>query len=334
MKAGNLRSFAIWFLPILVICPGILLVTSGDVAVRVLYLGLATISWRFLAARLGVFSFGHIGFVVLGAYASALCMTKLGLGFVPATLLTLVIVGVSGLVMGLISMKIRGIFYVILTYGFLQLIVDLANGTPQLTGGGFGMAVPQVFPTLGPDQWKNYFVLGLILVLVWFAGEYIVAHSHLGTNLAAIRDDEDEARVLGMNTLMWKSTTNAYVAVWGGLAGAFYGNFVGYITPVMGQDVVQGMVIAFAVIGGLHSLAGVGIATVGLVILHSELQATAQAYSEVAIGVAALVAVVMFPTGLAGLARSVQAAVRSRTRGRDDEGEVQRSDAPLQKVAT
>ena len=94
------------------------------------------------------------------------------------------------------------------------------------------------------------------------------------------------------------------------------------------------MVIAFAVIGGLHSLAGVGIATVGLVILHSELQATAQAYSEVAIGVAALVAVVMFPTGLAGLARSVQAAVRSRTRGRDDEGEVQRSDAPLQKVAT
>ena len=321
MSDVKLKSIAIWFVPIFLIGLGILPFTSGDVAVRVIYLVLATLSWRFMAARLGVFSFGHVGFVVLGAYASALFMTKLDFGFFTSTVLTLILVGVTGLFMGLVSMKIRGVFFVMLTYGFLQLVVDLANGTPSLTGGGFGMSVPQMFPGLGPDQWKNYFILGIGLMVLWFVGEYFTSHSNIGINLSAIRDDEDEARVLGMNTLLWKASTSAYVAMWGGLAGAFYGNFVGYITPFMGQDVVQGMIIAFAVIGGLHSLTGVAISTVCLVMLHSQLQATAQAYSEVAIGIAALVAVVVFPTGVAGMLRSARAKLGVPRRGSSGDGD-------------
>lgn len=223
----------------------------------VMYAVLST-SWNLVGGFTGYISLGHATFFGLGAYATGLGVTDLGLPHTVALLAGSLFVAVVALLVGTAAVRIRGASFVIVTLALVSMMNLLAQSARGLTGGSSGLRVPS--PIDGLSRTGNHLLfyhlfLGLLVIVlaVWWA----IDRSRFGAGLKAIREDEDKAAALGVPASAYKTAVFTLSALFTALAGGMYGMWFGSLDPIFVFSVIVGAnMVLMALLGGVRHLFG------------------------------------------------------------------------------
>jgi branched-chain amino acid transport system permease protein len=218
-------------------------------------------SWNLLAGYTGQVSFGHAAFFGIGAYTAGILHTKLAfspwwgmlLGGPSAVLL--------GLFIGYLCFRLRGPYFALGTLATGEILRLVANNWVDFTEGMVGILIIQSFGSKLP-----YFYLAFGITVLCLGVISLVMHSKLGYYFVSIREDQDAAESLGINTTRYKNISLAISAFFTGTAGAFYLNYMGFIDPsvVFSLHNISIQAILVGILGGVATLWG---PTVGALVM-------------------------------------------------------------------
>ncbi|PYM91327.1 MAG: branched-chain amino acid ABC transporter permease [Candidatus Rokuibacteriota bacterium] len=261
----------------------------------------------FLPASAGQLSAGQGGFMALGAYTSAYLSVHHQAPFPLALAAGGLVGGLVGLVVGFPALRLRGLYLVLVTFGFGEMVRVLFLSAPAFGG-------PAGFAGIPPTT-TIWYVLGLVLVLVYFFAR--LSRSRMGRAFAALRDDEAAAEAMGVNSTYVKLAAFAAGGVIAGLGGGLYAHYTLFIDPEafgVGRSL---FVMLYAVFGGLASFWG---SVVGAAILSvlPELLRWVKDWREILYGLLVLLMMLVRPQGLLDptlLARISARGERAAARG-------------------
>jgi branched-chain amino acid transport system permease protein len=213
-------------------------------------------------------SLGHVGFMAVGGYTSAILTAHLGWPFWAALPCAALMAGIVGIIFGLPSLKVKGFYLIVSTVAAYFIIIWFVLQLVDLTGGADGMAVPR--PEIGGFVFKtkaSYFYLVMIIAcLATFVAKNIV-RTRVGRAFIAIRDNELAAEVMGVNLWTYKLLAFFIGCVFAGVAGALMVHYVAFACvdqfPFMNSVWYLGMLI----VGGMGSTTGVIFGVVSLKLL-------------------------------------------------------------------
>ena len=230
-------------------------------------------SWALLAGIAGQFSFGHMAFMGIGAYAAGLIardgivvfaalgveITAESISAIGAIIIGTLAAGLVGLVIGWLLLRLRATYLALFTIAFSELFRIAALTEYDYTGGSNGLSLRRLIDIADVDAARQieYYVM-FALLIVTLAVMYLVANSRIGMFLRAMREDEDAASALGVNVVRYKILIFVFTSMIVGLAGAVFYSDVGSerIIPEQLEILQMSLIIAYAVIGGMESLLG------------------------------------------------------------------------------
>ncbi len=255
----------------------------------------------------GQFSLGHAGFMGVGAYVSAIVSTFLtthglqaqGMSGDIALLISLLIGGavaaLTGLAVGIPSLRLKGDYLAIVTLGFNEIIrviiqnVDFKIGHTSYVGGARGFAVPQLASFL--------WVYGIALVAVYFVENLV--NSTYGRGFLAVRDDEVAAEAMGVNTTTFKVRAFVIGSFFAGIGGGLFAHFIQYITPDNFTFLKSIEIVVMVILGGMGSTYGVILAAILLTILPEALREFSE-YRMIIYSLMLIILMILRPQGLFG----------------------------------
>ena len=213
-------------------------------------------AWNIISGFAGYVSLGHSAFMGLGAYATALLTLHLHVS--PWWMMPLggVVAALVAGVVGLVIMRTRGHAFVIITIAFLLILQLVALNWRNFTGGSNGLTLPITF---FPREWQYtpfyYAMLGVMLLQL--ALSWWVSRSKFGMGLFAIREDEDKAAAVGVNTPVYKVLAFVLSAVLIGVAGGVYAYYVTFV-DYRGMFNIQNsvLIVLAALLGGRGTVMG------------------------------------------------------------------------------
>lgn len=199
----------------------------------------------------GLFNFGHVAFFGIGAYTSAL-LTLHHLPFEFSLLVALFLSGVSGFLISLPSLRLRGDFFGIATLGFGEMIRMVFQNEIWLTKGPMGLpGIPK--PSLFSFRFATlpkYLLLTLGFTATTFLILRAIIRSPFGRVLKAIREDETAIEALGKNAYRFKIKSFVVGSIFAGLAGALWGHYTSFISPNDFTILETVLVLLIIVLGG------------------------------------------------------------------------------------
>ncbi len=218
-------------------------------------------SWNLLAGYTGQVSFGHAAFFGIGAYTAGILHTKLELSAWWGMLLGGPSAVILGLFIGYLCFRLRGPYFALGTLATGEILRLVANNWVDFTEGMVGILIIQSFGSKLP-----YFYLAFGIAVLCLGAISLVMHSKLGYYFVSIREDQDAAESLGINTTRYKNISLAISAFFTGTAGAFYLNYMGFIDPsvVFSLHNVSIQAILVGILGGVATLWG---PTVGALVM-------------------------------------------------------------------
>jgi branched-chain amino acid transport system permease protein len=255
----------------------------------------------------GQLSIGQAAFYGIGAYASALLTTKLGVPFPLALLGSGVAAALASLLMVPIT-RLTGAYLAVATLGFSIIVYLMLKNEEWLTGGSFGfMQIPRasLFGYVLRDSKYSYYLCVGVAAIVYFAFAQL-RRSRFGRAINAIRQDEDAARASGIPVTLLKSECFVIAAFVAGIAGSLYAHEVRYLSPNDFTFWKSIEILIMVVIGGIGSLPGAILGATVVVGLPELLRAIGD-YRMLVFG-AILMATMLFGEG--GLAALLHAAGR------------------------
>jgi branched-chain amino acid transport system permease protein len=182
----------------------------------------------------GLINLGLVGFFAVGAYVSAILTVKLGFPIIVGVAAGGVLAACVGVVVSLVTARLRGDYLAIVTLGFAETIRVLANNETWLTNGSDGISgIPGPFrAALTPIEFNTLYLalVAAIVTIAFFLVERL-SYSPFGRVLRAIRDDEQVAAVAGKYVLAYKVQAFALGSLALGVAGALYAHYTSYIAP-------------------------------------------------------------------------------------------------------
>lgn len=244
-----------------------------SVGVLALFYAIVAASWALLAGYAGQFSFGHMAFVSLGAYTSGLLVTSAGMPIPLGMAIGIVICAVVGSGIGYVCLRMRGPYLALFTVAFSEVLRIVFVSESEVTGGSGGLEVPPLFH--GTTDAPAYY-LGVALLAVSMAIMQALVNSRWGLFFRAIRENEDAAAAAGVKVVRFRILAFAITSSFAGLAGGFYGHYIGILTPDIGSVDQMGLVVAMAVIGGAESLLAAAIGALSLEFLVEALRSYGQ----------------------------------------------------------
>jgi branched-chain amino acid transport system permease protein len=317
----------------------------------VLIFTIAIMGLNILVGYSGQISLGHGAFMALGAYTTAILVSRYHMNYLVTIPIAGVVSGVVGFLLGIPALRLSALYLALATFALAVVTPSLIKRPDKLTGGVQGILMvppdpPQfakdAFATLtnGPqmssEQWLYYVSLLTGAVLFWVAWNMI--RHRPGRAMRALRDSEVAAAASGINVAGYKTLAFGMSALYAGVAGSLYGMSTGYVSPDTFPVALSFQLLVGAVVGGLASIAGplVGGAFVYWLPIASSQTISAQdwipsqisnvfvkAGPAVTYG-ALLILIMMFaPNGIVGLAIAAYRALRSRLRGAGEGGTAQ-----------
>jgi branched-chain amino acid transport system permease protein len=286
------------FFALLIVCPFFL---SDRIITIATMIGIAVISvlgLNILTGYCGQISMGHVGFMAVGAYVSAILTAKLGWPFWCALPCAGLAAGMAGLLFGLPSLKIRGFYLIMATVAAAFIIIWLILQLRSLTGGADGMPVPK--PRFGSFVFKSkasyyYLVMSIAVLATYFAVN--IARTRVGRAFIAIRDNDLAAEVMGISLWSYKLQAFFIGCVYAGIAGSLLVHYYGFASvdqfPFMDSVWYVGMLI----VGGMGSVTGAILGAVSLKLLDELVTAIGPLLSA-AIAAQAAAAVALITRGL------------------------------------
>lgn len=268
--------------------------------INVLLLATVAQGWNIIGGYTGYPSFGNSVFYGLGAYGVAIAMVQFALPFWLGMLLGLgLAVAFAGL-LGLAVLRLKGHYFAICTLG-LALVMTAIVSNLEIAGGNIGL----VLPLLRTEVLFYELALGLLVfatLIVWW-----LSRSRFGLGLIAIRENEEGAAVMGVNTTLYKVLAFMLSAAFTALAGGIYAYYITFIDPVGVFDIgLNVKMIIMAVFGGPGSVLG---PVVGALILSAISEVLATKVTSIAsmfFGIVIVVAVVFMPRGIAHLVQHMK----------------------------
>ena len=205
----------------------------------------------------GQISIGHAGFLAIGAYSSAIMTSKCSFPFLIALPVAGAITTVAGLLVGIPSLRLKGLYLAITTFAFGFIVEHVANSWSSLTNGSQGMVVPPV-ETFGvafdTDRGFFFIVFPIAAFAIIFARNLI--RSRPGRAWIAIRDQDIAAQAIGISLLWYKLSSFAVSSFYAGIAGALFAHYLMYIGPGHFELLVSVQYLAMIIVGGLGSVLG------------------------------------------------------------------------------
>lgn len=244
-----------------------LLIMSG------IYIILA-LSLNLLLGYAGLFSVGHGAFYGIGAYAAAILATKLGFPFWGEILAAACIAGLCGFVIGFPTLRLRGDYLALATFGFAVIIYSVFNNWYDLTRGPLGIrGIPKVvlFSIPLTSLWSYTILVGFFVLLTLFCIRRLT-RSAFGKVLEAIREDDVAAMAIGKNIAKFKVLAFVIAAFFAGIAGVLYAHYVTFIDPSSFLIQESFLIFSMVIFGGMGSLGGSVLGAAILVILPEALR--------------------------------------------------------------
>jgi branched-chain amino acid transport system permease protein len=260
--------FLLLFLVILFAAP---LYANNSLMTLMTIIGITVISVQglnILTGRCGLISMGHSGFMMVGGYASAILCAKAGLPFWLSLPAAGLIAGLTGIIFGLPSLKVRGFYLVMATIAAYFIIHWVILQFQGVTGGVNGLAIPKatIFG-INLNTKVNYFYLVMIIAVVAVYLAKNIIRTRAGRAFVAIRDNDLAAEVMGVNLWSYKLQAFFIGCVFAGVAGALSAQYLRFANvdqfPFMDSVWFLGMLI----VGGQGSVTGVIFGVVALKLL-------------------------------------------------------------------
>jgi branched-chain amino acid transport system permease protein len=249
--------------------------------------GIFTLGLQLNVGFTGILNFGQAGFMAIGAYSAVILTVSVGLPFLLALPLSMLITIIVGLIVGLPSLRLRADYLAIATIAFSEVIRIAIQNADSLTGGNQGtISIELEHGRRFSDTWFDWSAwishnifdpLGLtgtdyinlpLLAVVWIFlivlafGLSRLVRSPWGRVLRAIREDEDAARALGKNAFGYKLQSLAIAAAIGSIAGWFYALQLDSLTSVAFEPIFTFIGYVILILGGLASFTGVILGTI------------------------------------------------------------------------
>lgn len=249
----------------------------------------------------GLLNLGFVAFYAIGAYAYALLNVKLGLNFWQSLPLCLGLTTLSGFILGVPALRLRGDYLAIVTLGFGEITRLILNNWNSFTGGPNGISGITAPSVLGASlgRLNRYYYITLIAVALTYAVVSRIRASRIGRAWIAIREDEIGASSMGINTTRYKLYAIAFGSLWAGLAGVLFAAKMQFVSPESFTFMESVLIVCMVILGGLGSIGGVIIGALILVALPEVLREI-QSYRMLALGAGLILMMVFRPQGLFG----------------------------------
>jgi branched-chain amino acid transport system permease protein len=263
-------------------------------------------AWNIVGGYAGKFSLGHAAFFGVGAYTSGLLYVRLGispwLGMIAGMILSVLL----ALFIGVVTLRLKGKFFALCTIAFGQLIEIMAVYLRGVTGGSEGLLIPFnegiLNLTFSSKLTWVYIFCGLML-LVYGASRWI-EKSALGYKLSALREDEDAAEALGVNTLWAKLASISISAALTSIGGSLFAQYFLWLEPSFCVALDLSVQFAlYAIIGGMGTaigpILGASLITPLQIFLRAVLGNAASGVSMLIYGLILVIVVLFMPKGIA-----------------------------------
>ncbi|MEO8536866.1 MAG: branched-chain amino acid ABC transporter permease [Betaproteobacteria bacterium] len=290
-----------------------------DLMVTTMIFGIFALSLELLVGHTGLVSFGHAAFFGIAAYAT----TLLAPASDPASIAWLLpaviaITTLAALAIGALSLRTRGIYFIMVTLAFAQMSYFVFHDMP-FAGGSDGRYL-NVKPVLALGPWTlldlgrplafYYATLGaLVFVFLLLAG---VERSRFGHALAGIRANEQRMRAAGFSTYPYKLAAFAFAGALAAVAGFLYAVKDGFVNPEILAWHQSGTVLLMLILGGIGSLRGALVGAFAFIVLKELFQSEAlfgsfAAHWQLPLGLTIIACVALMPNGITGLPDQLRA---------------------------
>lgn len=247
-----------------------------DSLVLILIWGASAAAWNIAGGYAGQISLGHAAFFGIGAYAAGLCGARFGVSPWYGVIVGSVIAASAGVLIGFLSNRLRGPYFVLATIAVAQVLLLGASRWRGVTGGSEGIPVPFIagFWTLGIGDKRIWVWIVLVLAILVYLVQVWLERSRRGVQLAAVREDEDAALSLGVPARRLKVAAIAVSAALTSIAGALWAQYVGFVDPayVFSLDISIKFSLA-AIVGGLGTALGPFLGAVLVTVIETWLRA-------------------------------------------------------------
>ena len=285
--------------------------------IRVMYFGMMTLSLCFLAGELGVVSLMQASFFGISGYFIAILQTRYQIPFPIPPLVGIGVAVLFAALAGLLVIRVRGIYFLMLTLVLGQLVWALASQWASVTRGDSGITdifAPVIFG-ISMEQSKRAFYL---FQLVFFCGviTFLAAlkRSPFGLMLRGVRDSESRMAMLGYPVSLLRYMAFIFAAFVASIGGVFFAYFTGLINPHSVSLTTNVETLLSAILGGIQTLFGAILGTAILKTLDLVLSGITQRYLLI-MGILFLIVIMFAPKGAAGALKRLWGSIASRPSG-------------------
>jgi branched-chain amino acid transport system permease protein len=252
-----------------------------------------------LMGQAGQISLGQAAFFGIGAYASALFVTKGHLSFWLALPLAALISGMVAFLIGMPTLKLKGHYLAMATLGFGEIVYILLLQLRPVTGGPdgiIGIPAPAIGKILLDTPATYYYLVWAVALLLFFIALNIT-RSRVGRALRALHESETAAAATGIDTSRYKVKIFVLCGMYGGIAGSLYAHYISYINPETFVITLSVVLVTMVVVGGAASVWGAFVGASILTILPEYLRAY-QDFSLVFYGSILILVMIFMPQGI------------------------------------
>lgn len=307
--AGLVATLTAWRVPltILALCLLPWVLPSKALAVNVLIYGLIAVGYNLLFGYTGLLSFGHAAFFGAGAYATGIAIGQFGLPWFAAVALGVVFGGALAVVIGLLSIRTRGIYFSMVTLALSQLVYYTALQASSWTGGenglrGFTVAKISLFGVTVDflDPVAKYYVLMIFAALaLWLVSR--ILNSPFGAAIEAIRENETRARACGYDV----ERTKLLSFTLSGLICALAGTMSALHLAIVPLDTLHyhtsGMIVMMTLLGGAGSFFGPFVGALAFLLMEDVISLWTSHW-QIVVGSVFILFVLFLPKGIWGTA--------------------------------
>lgn len=257
-----------------------------------------------VVGQAGLLHLGYVAFYAIGAYTYAILSTRLGLPFWPGLAVGAAASAFMALIIGLITLRLRGDYFAIVTLGLGEITRIVLNNWDSLTGGPNGISRigrPVIGSHVLSTPLEYYYLILAIAVITVLAMRRLIA-SRIGRAWIAIREDEIAAEAMGINIFRLKLLALVLASAWAGAAGVFFAGKMAFVSPESFTFFESVMVLCMVVLGGMGSIPGIILGAFLLITLPEMFRDFAD-YRMLGFGVALVAMMVFRPQGLLGTAK-------------------------------
>jgi branched-chain amino acid transport system permease protein len=297
VKLGSTLALSVVVVGVLATVPWWESAVLVQFGINALILATLAQSWNIIGGYTGYPSFGNSVFYGLGGYGVAIAMVQFQLPFAVGLVLGVFLAVLFAFLLGLPVLRLRGHYFAIATLGLAEVMTAIVSNL-EIAGRNIGLILPLVKgDTL-------FFELSLALLVITTLTVAWISRSRFGFGLIAIRENEEAAAVMGVNTTLYKILAFALCSIFAAIAGGIHAYWITYLDPTSAFDITLNIkMIIMAVFGGPGTIFGPVLGAFVLSAISEVLATKVTSLAGIFFGLVIVAAIVFMPRGFTDLIR-------------------------------